>query len=341
MPDMTFSSSVLSSTSLLGRMSQLIVRAFSWWRAEMTGLLPESWRPQPPLQAIWRNGTLVFESAQAETEHTRLSTSHANIQLEDNVHVLPLVLPRGADRALVQAVQYQLLDVAPIAPEKAVYDVQIIGRDRATGTLDVRVALVRLETLAAINDQLRAVGIERASITAVHEGQTFTLQKPANALVGSSDARRLALWATCLIGLLLAAPALIRWTTEKQTARLDAEITNLTAQLRLAEPAHKRAVILSKTDSALRAELLRPRLSQQLEQLAVTLDEKIWLREFAQTADMKRLSLHAKEADTVLAALSVQTVKPWRRIEHAAPGSLPDKDQQGRSLLVLQQEQVP
>jgi hypothetical protein len=144
MPDMTFSSSVLSSTSLLGRMSQLIVRAFSWWRAEMTGLLPESWRPQPPLQAIWRNGTLVFESAQAETEHTRLSTSHANIQLEDNVHVLPLVLPRGADRALVQAVQYQLLDVAPIAPEKAVYDVQIIGRDRATGTLDVRVALVRL-----------------------------------------------------------------------------------------------------------------------------------------------------------------------------------------------------
>jgi Tfp pilus assembly protein PilN len=160
-------------------------------------------------------------------------------------------------------------------------------------------------------------------------------------LVGSSDARRLALWATCLIGLLLAAPALIRWTTEKQTARLDAEITNLTAQLRLAEPAHKRAVILSKTDSALRAELLRPRLSQQLEQLAVTLDEKIWLREFAQTADMKRLSLHAKEADTVLAALSVQTVKPWRRIEHAAPGSLPDKDQQGRSLLVLQQEQVP
>jgi general secretion pathway protein L len=284
-----------------------------WWAAELAALLPSAtrsavrrrrmrtvvafaddaatvWQPSPRggeggMERVARVATGDDAAGRAAIGAIAKATGSPNVTIAlPAQHVLrrALVLPAAIEDNLRQALAYDLDRHTPFRPEDLYFDVAVVGRDHAQGTLQADLATVRR---AVVDGALAAVERWGGNVVAVvPDAPEAAAGSRLNLLPDERRAARRGLrWAFWIpLALVLAAAGIALvlpvWQKREQAIALDKLVNEARGQAAVSEALRSDLDRLVATHNfALERKFAYPAAIQVLEEVTKLLPDDTWL----------------------------------------------------------------
>jgi general secretion pathway protein L len=217
-------------------------------------------------------------------------------------------LPIGAEHDLDSVMAFELARQTPFQPHQAAFDFALVGRDRGAKRLDVRLAVVPLATIAAVEGQLAASGLRLDAVELpLEEGGVATILRDRSRRAGRL---RRGAWLRngLLFALLLALLGALAAQHLHERARLAADLEARVEQAK-AEAEDVAALREGLLAAHARASFLRLARQERVPAIAVldevsrVLPDDTWLARLDLAGDALDLQGEAKEATRLIALL--------------------------------------
>lgn len=173
--------------------SARLARFWHWWLSSFASLFPVAVRQWISTSDFRTHVTLcddqieIFQPGSADTKitapldpsdlkasgiriHQECATKRINLQplaiaIEpESILTRMATLPLAAERNLSQVIGYELDRLTPFRREQAYFDYRILGRNTATGTLNVEIAVTRRDNIDSLLRQARDLGLQVAGL---------------------------------------------------------------------------------------------------------------------------------------------------------------------------------